>query len=119
MLGEIERLKEVEFPYSDSHDAVLTLERIFRQKIRILEQFDATAQEDAVARECAQSVGALFQYLPALGLILRSTNVRNAFEAYKPLRRLARQLLEPDVTEKDRQTKLLLSSEWSFTPYTI
>jgi hypothetical protein len=46
-----------------------------------------------------------------LGIILRSTNTRNAFEIYDPLLRLAKRLLGDD-------TVLILSSEWEFVPFT-
>jgi len=55
---------------------------------------------------------ALFRYLPLLGFILRSTNVRNAFEIYGPLLRLSQQILHGD-------TQLILSSEWRmYSPFT-
>ena len=57
-------------------------------------------------------------YLPLLGFILRSTDVRNAFEVFGPLLRLARQVLEPEVEEAKRITRLLLSSEWYYSPFT-
>lgn len=46
-----------------------------------------------------------------LGMILRSTNVRNPFELYFPFKRLAKTLLDGNV-------KLLMSSEWDFVPFT-
>jgi hypothetical protein len=52
----------------------------------------------------------LFIYTPFLGFILRATNVRNAFELYAPVIRLARKLLGD-------KTKLLLSSEWDYSPF--
>jgi hypothetical protein len=46
-----------------------------------------------------------------LGFILRSTNVRNAFEVHFPLKRLVKKLIGPDA-------KLIISSEWDFVPFT-
>ncbi|MBA7515520.1 hypothetical protein ES705_07562 [subsurface metagenome] len=48
--------------------------------------------------------------MPILGFILRSTSVRNAFETYGPLLRIARKILSPS-------TKLILSSEWENSPF--
>ena len=59
---------------------------------------------------CSGALTILFEYLPYLGFILRSTNVRNAFEMHGPLLRLARKMLGPS-------TKLILSSEWDYSPY--
>ena len=52
----------------------------------------------------------LAQYTPILGFILRSTNIRNAFEARGPLVRLAQKLLS-------KNTKLIVSSEWQYSPF--
>jgi len=46
-----------------------------------------------------------------LGFILRSTNTRNAFEVYAPLLRLSKNIVNID-------TKLIVSSEWSYSPFT-
>src|SRR5262249_36056001 len=48
--------------------------------------------------------------LPILGFILRSTNVRNAFELLDPLQVLA------DATLQGKP-QLLLSSEWDYVPF--
>jgi hypothetical protein len=51
------------------------------------------------------------KYLPLLGFILRSTNVRNSFEISEPLTRLAKRLLKRALT-------FVVSSEWEFSPLT-
>jgi hypothetical protein len=51
-------------------------------------------------------------YTPILGFILRSTNVRNAFEVHFPLKRIMKQIIGPNA-------KLLISSEWKFVPFTF
>lgn len=60
---------------------------------------------------CADASLDIAVYLPLLGFFLRSTNVRNAFEIYGPLRRIARQLIGGN-------TQLVLSSEWDYSPFT-
>lgn len=65
-------------------------------------------------QECSLALHALFVYLPLLGFILRSTNIRNAFEVFGPLLRLSRQFL--DLSGSTRPTQLLLSSEWDYSP---
>jgi hypothetical protein len=117
LIHEIDRLKESEFPYLDSQSALAILERLFRSKLTRLQQFVPESEPRIVARECALALRALFVYVPYLGFILRSTNQRNAFEVYRPLRRLVRDVLEPRTAEADRRTKLLLSSEWEYSPY--
>jgi hypothetical protein len=92
-LKEIERLKESEFPYTHSSDALLELERVFQRELDALRKLTPAVTEMVRKNSCAQSLYALFLYTPILGLILRSTNARNAFEVYYPLLRLARTLL--------------------------
>src|SRR5207247_1253486 len=79
---------------------------------------DAGTHPDVSKQACRLTLDDLFTYLPFLGFILRSTNVRNAFEFLGPFRRLAGEVLEPQVTPDKRETKLLFSSEWDYTPFT-
>jgi hypothetical protein len=113
-LAEVTRLKEIEFPYQDSKDALERLGGKFEQMLLWLKGFDANSHPDIVNQACAVALSDVAGYLPLLGFVLRSTNVRNAFEVYGPLLRLACQVLEP-------QTKgaihLLLSSEWEYSPF--
>jgi hypothetical protein len=50
-------------------------------------------------------------YLPVLGFLLRSTNVRNAFELYDPLRSIVSETISSGAS-------LIISSEWDFIPFT-
>jgi hypothetical protein len=54
----------------------------------------------------------LYSLTNYLGVLLRSTNLRNAFEAYYAFEEMARKLIgEPD--------KLIISSEWDASPFYI
>lgn len=117
---EIDHLLQGEFPYPDSRDALQELRALFTYKLQRLDQWvtletNGTPKDSSVVKEqCAHDLDALFDYTPLLGFILRSTNVRNAFEIYGPLRRLARKVLaSPDGTESAR---LIISSEWDYSP---
>lgn len=116
-LDEVDRLVESEFPYTDSREALLQIRSMFAAQLRSLESNVGQQNDPAVIRsECVVALNALIEYLPYLGYILRSTNVRNAFEVFRPLLRLARDLLEPTVPHKQRQTRLVLTSEWDYSP---
>ena len=52
--------------------------------------------------------------LPLIGFLLRSTNIRNAFELCAPLQRLCEEILEPEESPLTRKTRLVLSSEWYY-----
>lgn len=116
--SEIDRLSESEFPYTDSEAALDQLRTLFDRKLQRLEGFGPKSDPSIVAQECRVTLLALYQYQPLLGFILRSTNVRNAFEAFGPFLRLAGDVLEPKVGRSQRTTKLLLSSEWDYSPFT-
>jgi hypothetical protein len=117
-LREIERLSESEFPYMDSKAALDQLQTLFDRKLQRLEAFAPGSDPSIISQECRVTLLALYQYLPLLGFILRSTNVRNAFEAFGPFLRLAGDVLEPGIERSQRKTKLLLSSEWDYSPFT-
>jgi len=110
-LDEVERLRHSEFPDEHSRQAMSYLADIFRKRNNILAQFTDATMPDTARNESSVSLELLFTFVPIIGFILRSTNVRNAFEANAPLLRLAKQLIGSD-------TKLVLSSEWEFSPIT-
>jgi len=107
---EIERLKQSEFPYPHILDALIQLETLFRDQRSQLDKLTAKSTPEIAKNACSQSLAYLFIYTPFLGFILRATNVRNAFELYAPVMRLARQLLGD-------KTKLLFCSEWDYSPF--
>jgi hypothetical protein len=114
VLEEIGRLKESEFPYPHSRDALIRIEQLFLNHRSKLEALNTPGKNPAIVRSfCSTALTDLFKYLPLLGFILRSTNVRNAFEVYGPLLRLSKLVLGKDI-------KLILSSEWEeYSPFTF
>lgn len=114
ILQVVKQLEGIEFPYEHPRVALAHLKVIFERHQKGLEQALRTEWLSAEIRDmripaAAQDIRYLF---PLLGFILRSTNVRNAFEAWGPMLRLARSVLGKD-------TRLLISSEWEFSPYTL
>lgn len=112
ILQEIQRLKASEFAYRDSKTALDLIEGIFLKDRSRLEIVLNEAEETLKEHVCAKAIEHVADFLPVLGLILRSTNVRNAFEFYEPVLRLARILIG------DENVKLVLSSEWEYSPFT-
>ena len=109
-LQEIERLRQSEFPYDHIQDVLLRLEAVFQRQRAQLDKLIPGSSPAIAKNACSQSLIYLFNYTPFLGFVLRATNVRNAFELYPPLLRLARKLLGIN-------TKLVLSSEWDYSPF--
>lgn len=111
VLAEIGRLKESEFPYPYSWDALIEIEKLLKERLNALDGIPVDRDPATIRKRCAESLLALFRFLPLLGFLLRSTNVRNAFEVYGPLLRLSRQVLGDRI-------KLIISSEWeSYSPF--
>jgi hypothetical protein len=110
-LEEITKLKASDFPYPDSEEALLLIEKVFLGFLDRLEKLDTKSDPQTIRAACVAEVAGLFDYLPILGFIVRSTNTRNAFETYGPVLRLCQQILGPN-------TKLLISSEWEYSPFT-
>lgn len=109
-LAEIDRLKQSDFPYPHSKAALTDLQKAFKRRLEDLSKLGPTTEPAVRRNACSQSLDFLDTYTPLLGMVLRSTNIRNAFEIYSPLLRLAKSLLGPSV-------KLLLSSEWDYNAF--
>ena len=109
-LEEIDRLIQSDFPSQHPKDAMNALANKFKDSASALERIESTTPPDIVHTECSASLERLFVSVPILGFILRSTNVRNGFEAYGPLLRLAECLMGSNA-------KLIVSSEWEFSPF--
>lgn len=109
-IQEIQRLKHYEFPYPHIKEALNALEELFQQRRSKLDTISPKSTPDVAKNACQHSLAYLFRFTPYLGFVVRATNIRNAFELYPPLMRLARRALGP-------KTKLLLSSEWDYSPF--
>jgi len=107
---EIARLKQSDFPYAHPREALNLLDDMFQKQDQVLGKISPTTPANVVNNACSVSLYQLYAYVPVLGFVLRSTNVRNAFEVYAPLLRLARCVLGDD-------RKLVLSSEWEYSPF--
>ncbi|MBI3410359.1 MAG: hypothetical protein HY040_18625 [Planctomycetes bacterium] len=110
VLHEINGLKDADFPYDHSREALVQLERVIQDRLTLLMSLTEGNKADVIQTVCSESLLQIFRYLPLLGFILRSTNLRNSFEIFGPLLSLARKVLGPD-------TKLIVSSEWNFSPH--
>ena len=115
-LTELDQLAQAEFPYDDSRTALEALRSFFANTQVQLNSFQNDSDPETVLTTCANALADLFNYTPLAGWILRSTNVRNAFELFGPLRRLARKLLQGKKAGKTDAAHLVISSEWDYSP---
>jgi len=107
---ELARLEHSEFPYPAAEAALQKIKEVFVAHTKMLDMLGEGSDPNTVNQVCQQQLTDLWDYLPFLGFILRATNVRNAFEIYTPLQRLAWRVLGPEA-------QLLLSSEWDYSPF--
>jgi hypothetical protein len=110
VLSEIARIEGSEFAYQHTQDALQETRMIFESHRESLLSILAKSDPDAVELVINTAFDDLSNSIELLGFLLRSTNIRNAFEAYGPMLRIARRLL-------GHNTRLILSSEWHFSPF--
>jgi hypothetical protein len=110
VLAAVRNLAAGDFPHSDTKDVLAAIEALFSQHEQTLAGLSNAPM--AAPIYCQTVLQSLADYLPILGFIHRSKHASNAFEIYGPLQRLARQLLSDD-------TKVVVSSEWDFSPFTM
>ena len=110
VLSEIARIEGSEFAYEHTQDALQETKTIFETHRESLSSISAKSDRDATELVCSTAFDDLSNSIELLGFLLRSTNIRNAFEAYGPMLRIARRLLGDG-------TRLILSSEWHFSPF--
>lgn len=110
-LEQIEELEAADFPHEDGREALAKIKEQFLIRRESLSRLPDTVTDDVVDQMCANTSMTLSKFTEVLGFILRSTNVRNAFEVHFPLKRLIQQTIAKDA-------KLVMSSEWNFVPFT-
>lgn len=111
VLKQIKQLRSSDFPYSESDTVLGLLTDLYQRDLDRLDLLDSSTSLDVRQRVCSHANVSIARFYPFLGFILRSTNVRNAFEIYDPLLKVCR-------TVYGTTAKLIISSEWNFSPFT-
>ena len=112
MLETVKNLEAGDFPQNHAKETLTEIGAVFDEHLKQLNDLKKGGAPKAEAVYCTAVLDDLFVFLPILGFLHRSKNASNAFEMYGPLLRMARQLIGND-------TKLVLSSEWDFSPFTM
>jgi hypothetical protein len=97
VIGAIERLRAGDYPHNDSKDALKQILIVYENDRMLLRKIDTAAQLDTVLEFCRRINIRIVRLKTFLGLLIRSSNLRNAFEMYFPIKTLATELLEKDV----------------------
>jgi hypothetical protein len=107
----VKRLLADDYPHKDSKLALEKILEFYESEREILNSIDETAELDTVLEICRHININIVLLKPFIVLLLRSSHLRNAFEIYFPLKVLATELL-------DENSRVVLSSEWAFSPFT-
>jgi len=106
----IDKLLDGDFPLSAGKKALEKLREVFTSLEGKIDRAYNLKDKESIETYASNINLKIDQSLPILGFILRSTNVRNAFEFLDPLQKIADEVLQG-------QPKLLLSSEWDYVPF--
>lgn len=109
-IEQIDVLAESSFPHDDGQNVLKTIRVQFLELVRLVD-LPPTASDDLADRVCIHVAEVISEYTEILGLVLRSTNVRNAFELHYVLKAMVEKVL-------GQPTDMLISSEWAFVPFT-
>lgn len=110
-LNQILDLESSDFPHPDGREALELIKEQCQSRLRLISRLPQMVDDRTVDEICADIGKFVSRYTDVLGFILRSTNVRNAFEVHFPLKRLIHKTISSDA-------KLVMSSEWKFVPFT-
>jgi len=111
VINLVRRLLADDYPHKDSRLALEIILRFYEGERAFLNSIDESAELDTTLEICRRININIVLLKPFVGLLLRSSNLRNAFEIYFPIKVLATELLEED-------SRVVLSSEWAFSPFT-
>lgn len=107
---QIHDLLSADFPIPRTRVALENIRVVFEAQLQRIDSLGIVS--DVIRREtCAHINVMIKKFLPLLGFILRSTNVRNSFELTDPITRLSKHLFQKELV-------FILSSEWEFSPLT-
>lgn len=109
-LEQIDVLAEASFPHADSARVLSEIRERFAEQVELLD-LPPTATDEMADQVCFHVAELISEYTRILGFVLRSTNVRNAFELHFVMKELVEHVL-------GQPTDLLISSEWDFVPFT-
>lgn len=111
---ELNSLCQSEFPYKSSELFAKELLDSTRQLIARLESPKNPMKGTKATLAAQTTIKYLSLIIPHMGIILRSSNARNAFELYAPLQEMATALMR--AAKDDAPPMVVLSSEWDYSP---
>ncbi|MDB4875595.1 MAG: hypothetical protein JWM41_2041 [Gemmatimonadetes bacterium] len=112
VIDRIDAVRRGSLLQADTADALAAIAEHFQEHRSQLHAFNVNATDAAVVENhCELILLSLFHFLPHIGFLHRARHPSNPFEVHGPLKRLAQLAIDSDV-------RLIISSEWEFSPYT-
>ena len=117
-LRQLEVMQDRSLQFPDGQEALKRIRSEWVSNVETLKRAPTNSRRISAAH-CFKALGDLRYFMPFAGMISRSTAVRNPFELYGPLRLMANTLLErPGAGVTRTPIRLILSSNWDYTPQT-
>lgn len=110
-IAQIDRILLSDFPHPATESALALIRTFFEGQLDRIIRAGSSNDPTLLESACTTTNQRIYQYLPILGLLLRSTNTRNSFEAYYAFAEIAQALIGP-------RASVIFSSEWDFSPLT-
>lgn len=110
-IAQIDGLLLSDFPHSSTESALKLIRTHFVDTLARLDKARGTSKHELIQSACVTANMRIYDLLPILGFLLRSTNVRNNFESYDALLQLSTAIIGP-------QARVVMSSEWDYSPLT-
>ncbi len=109
VIKTIDSVKELDFPYDHPLEAVNNIRSAFEGLKKHLNDISDPITARKVCKQVSEAIDNL---LFAIGFMVRACDVRGALELQGPLLRLTRKAM-------GSHAKLVVSSEWQFSPFTL
>lgn len=114
VLGLVTSIREYDFPFDDSKEVLEEIDELIQNWIEQLQdQITPSTNPQVVRTFCERASDYIGTSLPVLGLIVRSAEPIGALELHWPLKQLTRDAL------RDPKAKLIISSDWTYSPFTL
>lgn len=108
----VEKLEDSDFPYDHSKNGLEFIKSELKLRLNALLGISQTSFQPLIKTQCKETLGYVYDVFRLIGFIVRSTDNRNSFELHGPFLRLVNKALGAN-------SKLIISSEWDYSPYTF
>ncbi len=103
-------LLDTDWAYSDASDALGEIRSALAETRKDLNNLDDDADPKLLYQYRLAALRIVSELTGFVGFILRSSDVRNSFEIYHPIKEIGASLL-------GSQIKLIIGSEWNYNPF--